>query len=71
MTVENAVKNNGGKNMSYNEFLPSYSIGDDCYKEIPYVTRRYGKPLLLSAARLLWKRLSLNCLRLSKALTLR
>lgn len=43
MTVENAVKNNGGKNMSYNEFLPSYSIGDDCYKEIPYVTRRYGK----------------------------
>ena len=28
MTVENAVKNNGGKNMSYNEFLPSYSIGD-------------------------------------------
>ena len=29
--------------MSYNEFLPSYSIGDDCYKEIPYVTRRYGK----------------------------
>ena len=43
MTVENAVKNNGGKNMSYNEFLPCYSIGDDCYKEIPYVTRRYGK----------------------------
>lgn len=43
MTEENAVKNNGGKNMSYNEFLPSYSIGDDCYKEIPYVTRRYGK----------------------------
>ena len=31
------------KNMTYNEFLPSYSIGDDCYKEIPYVTRRYGK----------------------------
>ena len=29
--------------MSYNEFLPCYSIGDDCYKEIPYVTRRYGK----------------------------
>lgn len=29
--------------MSYNEFLPSYSIGDDCYKEIPYVTRCYGK----------------------------
>lgn len=43
MTEENAVKNNGGKNMSYNEFLPSYSIGDDCYKEVPYVTRRYGK----------------------------
>lgn len=28
---------------NYSVFLPSYSIGNDCYKEIPYVTRRYGK----------------------------
>lgn len=28
---------------SYNIFLPSYSIGTDCYNEIPYVTRNYGK----------------------------
>ncbi len=28
---------------TYNIFLPSYSVGDDCYKEIPYVTRKYGK----------------------------
>ena len=27
----------------YNGFLPSYSVGGDCYKEIPYVTRHYGK----------------------------
>ena len=65
MTVENAVKNNGGKNMSYNEFLPSYSIGDLMLPDV------MEKPLLLSVERPLWKRLSLNCLRLSKALTLR
>ncbi len=28
---------------SYSTFLPSYSVGADCYKEIPYVTRKYGK----------------------------
>ena len=28
---------------SYSVFLPSYSIGVDCYNEIPYVTRKYGK----------------------------
>ena len=27
----------------YNVFLPSYSVGVDCYKEIPYITRHYGK----------------------------
>ena len=29
--------------MSYSVYLPSYSIGEDCYKEIPYVARNYGK----------------------------
>ena len=71
MTVENAVKNNGGKNMSYNEFLPCYSIGDDCYKEIPYVTRRYGKTAVVIGGKTAMEKASLNCLRLSKALTLR
>jgi len=28
---------------NYSIFLPSYSVGADCYKEIPYVTRKYGK----------------------------
>ncbi|WP_223068519.1 iron-containing alcohol dehydrogenase family protein [Paenibacillus caui] len=28
---------------NYSMFLPSYSVGVDCYKEIPYITRRYGK----------------------------
>ena len=28
--------------LSYNVFLPSYSVGTDCYKQIPYVTRKYG-----------------------------
>lgn len=27
----------------YNMYLPSYSIGSDCYSEIPQVTRQYGK----------------------------
>lgn len=71
MTVENAVKNNGGKNMSYNEFLPSYSIATIATKKYPMLPDVMEKPLLLSVERPLWKRLSLNCLRLSKALTLR
>ena len=29
--------------MSYTVSLPNYSIGADCYKEIPYVTRFFGK----------------------------
>ena len=28
---------------NYHMFIPNYTIGVDCYKEIPYVTRRYGK----------------------------
>ena len=27
---------------SYSVFLPSYSVGTDCYREIPYDTRKYG-----------------------------
>ena len=27
----------------YHIFIPNYSVGVDCYKEIPRVTRRYGK----------------------------
>lgn len=27
----------------YNEFLPNYTVGVECYKEIPWVTRRFGK----------------------------
>lgn len=32
---------------SYSVFLPSYSVGVDCYKEIPYVTRKYGKKVVV------------------------
>ncbi len=28
---------------NYSVYLPNYSVGPDCYKEIPYVTRHYGK----------------------------
>lgn len=28
---------------SYSVFLPSYSVGTDCYNEIPDVTKKYGK----------------------------
>ena len=30
-------------NKNYSLYLPSYSIGPDCYGEIPYVTRFFGK----------------------------
>lgn len=30
-------------NSNYSLYLPSYSIGPNCYKEIPYVTRFFGK----------------------------
>ena len=32
---------------NYSVFLPSYSIGSDSYKKIPYVTRRYGKKVVV------------------------
>ena len=28
---------------NYSIFLSSYSVGKECYKEIPYVTRKYAK----------------------------
>lgn len=28
---------------SYNVYLPNYSVGEDCYKDIPYITRKYGR----------------------------
>ena len=27
----------------YHIYIPNYTIGTDCYKEIPWVTRKYGK----------------------------
>ena len=32
---------------NYSVFLPSYSIGVDSYKKIPYVTRRYGNKVVV------------------------
>lgn len=32
---------------SYSLYLPSYTIGPDCYKEIPAVVKRYGKKIVL------------------------
>lgn len=31
---------------NYNVYLPSYSVGAGCYKEIPNVARRLGKKQL-------------------------
>lgn len=28
---------------TYSEFLPSYSVGVDCYKAIPKIVKPYGK----------------------------
>ena len=33
--------------MSYSVYLPNYSIGEDCYKELPYVARNYGKKVVV------------------------
>lgn len=71
MTVENAVKNNGGKNSLTTNFYQATLLATIATKKYLMLPDVMEKPLLLSAARLLWKRLSLNCLRLSKALTLR
>lgn len=30
-------------NVNYSVHLPSYSIGPDCYNEVPYITRFFGK----------------------------
>ena len=32
---------------SYTVYLPNYSVGPDCYKEIPAVVARYGKKVVL------------------------
>ena len=31
---------------TYSEFLPSYSVGVDCYKAIPEIVKPYGKKAL-------------------------
>lgn len=31
----------------YHEFLPNYSVGTDCYKEIPWVCRRFGTKVVV------------------------
>lgn len=37
---------------NYSVYLPSYSVGEDCYKEIPYVTRKYGKKAVVIGGRI-------------------
>ena len=27
----------------YHIFIPNYTVGAECYKEIPWATRKYGK----------------------------
>ena len=36
---------------NYNVYLPSYSVGTDCYKEIPNVARRFGKKAIVIGGR--------------------
>lgn len=31
----------------YNVYLPNYSVGEDCYKEIPYVARHFGNKVVV------------------------
>ena len=41
---------------SYSLFLPSYTIGPDCYKEIPAIVKRYGKKIVLVGGKTLYDR---------------
>lgn len=36
---------------NYNVYLPSYSVGEECYKEIPQVTRRFGSKAIVIGGR--------------------
>lgn len=36
---------------NYNVYLPSYSVGTDCYKEIPNVARRFGNKVVVIGGR--------------------
>lgn len=38
-------------NVNYSVHLPSYSIGPDCYNEVPYVTRFFGKTAVVLGRR--------------------
>lgn len=37
--------------MSYSVYLPDYSIGEDCYKEIPHLAQPYGKKVVVIGGR--------------------
>ena len=41
---------------TYSVQLPDYSIGEGCYKEIPKVTRYYGKKAIVIGERPLYPR---------------
>ena len=49
-------------NVNYSVHLPSYSIGPDCYNEVPYVTRFFGKTAVVVGGEL-WKKQSRLCLK--------
>ena len=40
----------------YHIFIPNYTVGAECYKEIPWATRKYGKQPLLSEEKQQWLR---------------
>ena len=44
---------------NYDMILPNYSIGEDCYKSIPYWARRYGKKAVVIGGKQLWTKQNL------------
>lgn len=56
---------------TYSEFLPSYSVGVDCYKAIPEIVKPYGKKAVAVGGKTAMEKSKRLCLKASKALTLK
>lgn len=56
---------------TYSEFLPSYSVGVDCYKAIPEIVKPYGKKAVAVGGKTAMENQKRLCLKASKALTLK
>lgn len=57
--------------MSYSVYLPNYSIGENCYKELPYVARNYGKKAVVIGGKTAMEKAKMRSWKASRAPILR